>query len=140
MAFALIMDGQVLQIEAETFPVNPSLVWVDCSATPGVAFGWTAMLGDDGVWSFTPPVTPPVEPEPKPQQITSTAFLNRFTDQERGALYTAAMSNPQMLGLLITCAAAGTIDLTDDGVQAGINGLVPGVLATTARASAILDH
>jgi hypothetical protein len=41
--------------------------------------------------------------------------------------------------LLITLAAANMIDLTDPSVQAGINGLVPGIL-TTAQAAAILDH
>lgn len=93
---------------------------------------------DDADTRYLAWLSPPAPP--KPQQITATAFLNRFTDAERAALATAAQSNPQMLLLLITCAAAGTIDLTDPAVQGGINGLVPGVLATTARASAILDH
>jgi hypothetical protein len=78
--------------------------------------------------------------EAKPQIITSTAFLNRFTNDERTALSGAAMSNPQMLLLLITLAAAGNVDLGDPSVQAGVNGLVPGVLATPTRAAEILDH
>lgn len=76
----------------------------------------------------------------KPQQITATQFLNRFTPQEQGALATSAQDSPQMLLLLITLAAAGNVDLTDSSVQSGVQGLVTSGILPQARANAIMDH
>lgn len=71
----------------------------------------------------------------KPQQITATQFLNRIPP----AALPVLLSNPQTGVMLITLAAAKTIDLTDPVVAAGINALVPSVF-TVAQAAAILDH
>jgi hypothetical protein len=71
----------------------------------------------------------------KPQQITSTAFLNRIPPAALPLLW----GNPQTGILLITLAAANMIDLTDPAVQGGINGLVPSIL-TAQQAVVILDH
>jgi hypothetical protein len=76
----------------------------------------------------------------KPQRITGSQFINRFTPLEQMALATAAMGNPQMMLFMISMAAAGTIDLTDPAVAAGVNGLVGNVIANSARAAAVLDH
>jgi hypothetical protein len=52
--FALIATGRVAQIEADTFPVHPDLVWVDISTlVPAPAVGWTY----DGT-AFVAPVMP----------------------------------------------------------------------------------
>lgn len=65
--------------------------------------------------------------------ISATAFLNRFTAPELAAL----AGSPATLLLLITCAAAGQVDLSDTAVKAGVNGLVPAIL-TSNRAATIL--
>lgn len=83
-------------------------------------------VGDAPAWVSTP------VPE-RPSTITSTAFINRFSPTELGML----AGSPATLLLLITCAAAGRIDLNDADVQAGVNGLVPSVL-TSERATAVL--
>lgn len=88
---------------------------------------WVA-LGNTAAPAPTPPVV-------KPQQITATQFLNRIPP----AVLPVLWSTPQTGVLLITLAAANMIDLTDPAVQAGINGLVPGIL-TADQAAAILDH
>jgi hypothetical protein len=105
----------------------------------------------DGVYSFMAPdgtaldqlpatlqpgAAPPPPPAPgKPQSITATQFLNRIPATVLPVLW----GNAQTGILLITLVAASMIDLTDPSVQAGINGLVPGVL-NAAQAAAILDH
>lgn len=61
---ALIHNAQVVQVAPESFPVHPSMQWLDCPAE--VQPGWTY---DDGV--FTAPV---IEPEPAPV-ITSVGPL-----------------------------------------------------------------
>ena len=75
----------------------------------------------------------------KPQRVTGTEFINRFTPSEQQALATAALSDRNMLLMMIRLAAAGDVDLNDPDVQAGVNGLVGSVL-TAPRAAAILDH
>ena len=53
---ALILQNKVVQVAPESFPVHPSMQWLDCPAE--VQAGWTY---DDG--TFTAPV---IEPEPTP--------------------------------------------------------------------------
>jgi hypothetical protein len=56
---ALVFNGQVVQLEAASFPVNPALVWVDVSTiTPAPQCGWAA-AETSGIWAFTPPPGPP---------------------------------------------------------------------------------
>jgi hypothetical protein len=85
---------------------------------------------DPRVLAFLSPVVPA-----KPQQITATQFLNRMPPAVLPVLWT----NAQTGVMLMMLAAATMIDLTDPGVQGGINALVPGIL-TAAQALAILDH
>lgn len=76
----------------------------------------------------------------KPSQITGSAFINRFTLPEQIAISTAASrGNAQMMLMLIRLAAASIVDLTDPEVQAGVQGLVGGIL-TQDRATAILEY
>ena len=67
--------------------------------------------------------------------ITPTQFLNRIPP----AVLPVLWANPQTGIMLLTLAAATSIDLTDPAVQGGINALVPGIL-TPQQAAAILDH
>ena len=55
---ALVFQGQVIQIEAEIFPVHRDLSWIDIAGLdpqPEVRWSW------DGV-VFSPPPTPPEPP------------------------------------------------------------------------------
>lgn len=71
----------------------------------------------------------------KPQQITPVQFLARIPPAVLPVLY----ANPATGVMLITLAAAVSIDLTDSAVAAGINALVPSVL-TVEQAAVVLDH
>ena len=51
---ALIQEGLVCQIEEQSFPVSPSLIWVDCG--DDVTTGWTY----DGE-TFSPPAPPTID-------------------------------------------------------------------------------
>jgi hypothetical protein len=97
---------------------------------PGVTGCAEVADNDPGLLAFFAAQNPA-----KPQLITSVAFLNRFPAGVVETLY----DNPQMGSFLIMCAAAGTINLADPGVQTGVSGLVPAFL-TQAQALAILDH
>jgi hypothetical protein len=134
--YARIQDGIVAELFStpgtapiyEYFSPEIAQMFVEVPAGLPVMPGWT--YAD---FAFSPPN--PWPPPSKPQRIPSTVFFNRFPP---GAL-NALASSPQTLVLLITCAAAGEIDLTDPEVQAGIEGLVPSVL-TEEQAAAIMDH
>jgi hypothetical protein len=115
---AKVENGVVTAVWFADTPLTQA--WNDCGAQrPQI--GWAF----DGT-SYT---------QPKPQQITATAFLNRIPP----AVLPVLWGNPQTGVLLITLAAANMIDLTDPSVIAGINALVPAIL-TAAQASAILDR
>ena len=109
--------------QADVMPATPG-PWVLC-AVPPPALGahWNGTI-------FTPG---------KPQKITGSEFINRFSLQEQVALATAAQGNANMLLMMIRLAAAGEVDLTDPEVVTGVYGLVGGVL-TAPRAAQILDH
>jgi len=47
--FALVVNGVVVQIESETFPVTPEFIWVECDES--VKTGWLY----DGTFSEPPP-------------------------------------------------------------------------------------
>lgn len=75
----------------------------------------------------------------KPQQITSSQFINRFPPASLIVLAINAQTNPQMMLWFVGMAAAASIDLTDPAVYGGVMALVPNVL-TLAEAAAVLDH
>lgn len=61
--YALIQDGNVIQIEVVPFPVHPNLEWIDITeVTPTPKRDWTY----DGV-NFIPP-PPPLPPGVEPLQ------------------------------------------------------------------------
>ena len=60
--FALILDGQVIQVADADFPVHPDLTWVDIeSVSPRPAVGWGA-TETNGAWTFAAPVIPVPSP------------------------------------------------------------------------------
>lgn len=75
----------------------------------------------------------------KPQQISSSQFINRFPPNKMVTLAILAQTNPQMLLFLVGLAAASSINLTDPAVQGGVMALVPTVL-TLSEAAVVLDH
>jgi hypothetical protein len=96
---------------------------------------WAQRMGLSWYNGATFMAPPPGPGASKPQTITATAFLNRIPQDILPVLY----ANAQTGVMLITLAAAQTIDLTDPQVQGGINALVPEIL-TADQAAAILDH
>ena len=72
-------------------------------------------------------------PPPPVTTISALAFIGRFTTAEQSALMTA---NP-MWGLQI--AAAGTVDVTDPRVIAGIDAAVKAGALTQSRMTQILN-
>lgn len=58
--YALVLNGTIVQIDAETFAVNSALVWTGdisvVSPTPQV--GWLA-TETNGAWTFAAPSAPP---------------------------------------------------------------------------------
>lgn len=74
----------------------------------------------------------------KSSTISSLDFFNRFTDQEKVAVYAAATANP-VIGVGLTHGlAAGRIDLTDAAVIAWTDGLVAESAITADRKTEIL--
>jgi hypothetical protein len=102
---------------------------------PGVTGCVDIADNDPGLLAFIAAQNPA-----KPQSVTGSQFINRFTPTEQGALATAAQGNPQMLVMMISMAAAGSISLTDPQVVAGVMGLVNSGMLTQTRALTILDH
>ncbi|MHB1305288.1 MAG: DUF4376 domain-containing protein [Acidiphilium sp.] len=92
---ALVFNGKVIQIEAETFPVHSALEWAPIPSGEAVAVGWSYANG-----AFSAPPAPP--PPTLAQQAT------------------AALS----AGLAITSTNTPALDGTyscDDAAQARIN-------------------
>lgn len=115
MAHVVIQNGKVVTMSANAQPGIPGFIEISDDDPRVAAF-------------LSPPAT-------KPQQITPSQFLNRIPS----AVLPVLWGNPQTGIMLLTLAAATMIDLTDPQVQAGINGLVPGVL-TAQQAATVLDH
>ena len=69
--FALVFDGQVVQIETTQFDVAPTLSWVDIAGvSPAPEVGWSY----DGT-DFTAPPPPP--PPPTNDQIYDEVIQNQ---------------------------------------------------------------
>ena len=141
--FARIQDGAVAELFTPPAGLGiaqcfaPGLEWVDCTATPAVAPGWTY---DGG--AFAAPV-PPAPPAPSPT-ITASAYFGRFSADETNAIHAAALAQPPtaesltLFNYLLLAAAASTVTLTDPQVVAGHAALVSLGLLTAARSTAIL--
>lgn len=72
--FALVFNGDVVQIEAQEFPVAPALEWVDITGiVPAPRVGWTH---DGAVFAAPPaPPAPPSDADSAEQAIRSSPAL-----------------------------------------------------------------
>ena len=129
--FALIAAGTVAQVAPDAFPVAPPLSWVDCTAAPGVAPGWTY----DGTAFQMPPAPAPAAP---PVQISPLQFMARFTAAETAGIAAAALSSSALFLWFMQASAASYIDLTDPRTKAGLDALVAAGLLTADRQTAVL--
>lgn len=135
-AFALILNGAVVQTAPETFPVDAALTWVDVTAQgDAVQTGWTATQDGAGVWTITAPVVPPL---PIPTTMDAAGFISRFTTPEKLAIIAAAQAQPTILLWLTTLLAAPIVDLTHAETIAGVGALVTAGLLTPDRQTVIL--
>ncbi len=123
---ALIVDGRVAQVAAESFPVSSSLAWVDCAAD--VSPGWSYEGG-----TFTAPVIPA-----EPVTFTPLEFIERFTTDEQAAISTAALANADLNLWLAKAMGAQEIDPTDTRTVAGMAALVAAGLISEQRKTEIL--
>ena len=98
-------------------------ILADPTFSPGPGL---SLKPDTGQAVYAPP-PPPVT------TISALAFIGRFTAAEQSALMSA---NP-MWGLQI--AAAGTVDVTDPRVIAGLDAAVKAGAITQARATQVLN-
>lgn len=71
--------------------------------------------------------------------ITRLEFLNKFTDEELVAIYTAAKSNISVEIMMDKVKAAEYISLTDEKTISGVTMLETVGLITEGRAQEILD-
>lgn len=79
------------------------------------------------------------EPEPEPIRIlTKLQFRNRFTMEEKAALYTAAEANVMLRIFLDDLNAAESIDLDDPATVFGVNTLEQVGIIGVGRAVEIL--
>jgi len=131
--FAQVVEGFDL---ARCYP--PAFL-AECSPAPDdVQPGWTAAQDADGGWSYAAPV-PPRTPVIV-QTVSSLAFLNLFTEQERDAVFTAAPHSPALFGFLFQLACAGSVQLNDPRVIAGVGLLGSGGLVAPSRPSQVLGN
>lgn len=83
--------------------------------------------------------SPPVEPEPEiTRTLTKLQFRNRFTTEEKVALYTAAESNVLIRVFLDDVAAAQEIDLDYPATVEGVHALEAFGIIDAGRATEIL--
>lgn len=70
--------------------------------------------------------------------ISSLQFINRFTKDERFAIYQAASISPQLNDFMYQLSATKNIDLTNEEFLIGVNALVSNGLITQDRANIIV--
>lgn len=87
--FALVFQSNVVQVEAVTFPVAPTLEWVEIPQGLGVTPGWTY----DG--EFHAPPKPPSNPIPQqvPMWAVRTVLQNDGLFDQAQALVEASTDN-----------------------------------------------
>jgi hypothetical protein len=111
----------------KVFGYNPATQETHIAAA--VAAGWTDVSAS---W-------PPAPAAPSaPTVISSSAFLDRFTDAEDIAIHTAAQTSAAVASFLTRLAVTKTIDLKNPKIEAAIKALVVANLLTAARETAIL--
>lgn len=95
-------------------------------------FGKVGKKYVNGVWEdYTPPAVPVTV-------LSKLGYMNRFTDAELAAIYTAAKSVVQVEVWLEKFKLAEFIDLTDQRTIAGVQSLEAAGLLAAGRAAEIL--
>ena len=79
-------------------------------------------------------------PPPAPRTISSLDFLGLFTAEEQAGVFTAALKSPDLLGLLFQVACAGTVQLDDPRVVAGLDLLQDTGLVAPSRSAQVLRN
>lgn len=125
--YAQLIDNVVhLVIESETDPDGINGEWVACgNAGPGWLY--------DGSTFTAPPPAPPV------RTLTHLQYMNRFTDAELEAIYTAAKTVVRVEVWLAKFNAAGPVDLDDPQTGKGLRDLEAANLLAPGRAAEILS-
>ncbi len=131
--FAQAIEGFTL---AQCYP--PEFL-AECSAAPDdVQPGWAATQGADGGWTFAAPV--PRVVAPVAPTVTALGFLGLFTPAEQAAVFTAAPHDPALFGFLFQLACAGSVQLDDPRVRAGVRLLGSGGLVAPHRPAQVLGN
>lgn len=142
MVLALVRDNVIVQlrlVDPETEDLGlinrnfqSTIDVTDWNPQPRI--GWT--LDERG--NIIDPNTAVQVDFTKPVKITRLAFRNRFTAQEKGAIYTAAQSSLPLKIYLDDLALASFVDLSRADTIAGVNTLAYAGILTTERAHEIL--
>lgn len=114
--YALVASGgEIIQFEAETFPVAPPMVWTaDLSAvSPPPQIGWTA-TETGGAWSYEAPPSPP---PPTLAQQAQAALGAGLTITSAGT--------PSLDGIYAVDATAQAL-ITSTMLYIQVNGKFPG--------------
>lgn len=107
--------------------------WDEVIPSNGMCKGWEKI---GGVW--TPPA-PPEQPAPAPVRVlTKLQYMNRFTDAELAAIYTAAKTVVQVEIWLEKFKLATEVNLDDPATVAGLQAMEAARLLATGRAAEIL--
>jgi hypothetical protein len=138
-AFALVLNGQVVQISPATFPTSPEMTWVDVDGiSPAPEYGWAY----DGS-NFTAPAVPA-----PPSIVSYELFQNRFTADELDALGefvyetdtdTGKLKRVRLMQAYNRAVASNLIDLIAEKTATFMASLVEGEVLTQARSDQILD-
>lgn len=92
--YARVLDGIVAELftPPDGVPIedcfHADLTWIDCSATPDVAPGWTA-TETGGVWTFAPPAdpAPPTLPEQAMALLTTPITVTSRSQSSVNGVY-----------------------------------------------------
>jgi len=79
-------------------------------------------------------------PQTTRQTVSSLEFLSLFTPQEQAAVFTTAPQSPALLGFLFRLACAGSVQLDDPRVIAGVGLLGSGGLVAPSRPAQVLGN
>jgi len=133
--YALIKNNTVQNVIEcdQAFADSIKHEWDDVIPSNGMGKGWEKL---NGMW--TAPVQP-AQPGPAPiRTLTHLQYMNRFTDEELEAIYTAAKTVVKVEVWLAKFNAAGPVDLDDQETIKGLQAMEAAGLLATGRAAEIL--
>lgn len=96
--------------------------------------------GEIAPWDpdLNPPLVDFQNLPPLPTPTSPLQFIEKFTEEEQLAIVTATMTQPVIKLWYDKLLAAGTVDMADPRLQAGMNALVSAGLITAERKEEIL--